>query len=246
MVVLDGLPQIPAELLARAARWDELKRWERRELGPSAPASRAFVQRDREGDPGSRATLSAWCRDVELSDEQRARLAAKRPRLAVRQAVGEHLRKVARDRHGATRTAARSQVTVLATEPLFVAGVVAYWSEGAKTKEICFSNSDPRLVGLFLVWAQRYLQADVSRFTVRMHLHSGQQELERLRYWSEATQIPPDRFGKTFVKSEGTGQRKNILYNGTVQIRMTRSRLDLERVLAWIEGIGNLYSTRLV
>ena len=191
-------------------------------------------------------TLSAWCRDVELSDEQRARLAAKRPRLAVRQAVGEHLRKVARDRHGATRTAARSQVTVLATEPLFVAGVVAYWSEGAKTKEICFSNSDPRLVGLFLVWAQRYLQADVSRFTVRMHLHSGQQELERLRYWSEATQIPPDRFGKTFVKSEGTGQRKNILYNGTVQIRMTRSRLDLERVLAWIEGIGNLYSTRLV
>src|SRR5205085_8440994 len=130
--------------------------------------------------------------------------------------------------------------------PLFVAGVRRLLARGCKYQGDLLLEFGPEAGGLFLVWAQRYLQADVSRFTVRMHLHSGQQELERLRYWSEATQIPPDRFGKTFVKSEGTGQRKNILYNGTVQIRMTRSRLDLERVLAWIEGIGNLYSTRLV
>ena len=132
MVVLDGLPQIPAELLARAARWDELKRWERRELGQALRRLGLSYNEIARVIPVHDGTLSAWCRDVELSDEQRARLAAKRPRLAVRQAVGEHLRKVARDRHEATRTAARSQVTVLATEPLFVAGVRRLLVRGCK------------------------------------------------------------------------------------------------------------------
>ena len=48
------------------------------------------------------------------------------------------------------------------------------------------------------------------------------------------------------MKPEGTGQRKKILYNGTVQIRMTRSRLVLEQVKGWIEEIGTLYSALLV
>ena len=152
--MLDGLPQIPAELLARAARWDELKRWERRELGQALRRLGLSYNEIARVIPVHDGTLSAWCRDVELSDEQRARLAAKRPRLAVRQAVGEHLRKVARDRHGATRTAARSQVTVLATEPLFVAGVRRLLVRGCKDQGDLLLEFGPEAGGLFLVWAQ--------------------------------------------------------------------------------------------
>jgi hypothetical protein len=234
MVVVDDLPQIPAEMVARAARWTELKRWERRELGQALRRLGLSYSEIAEIIPVHNGTLSGWCRDIELTQGQLARLKSKRPALAVRQAVGEHLRKVARARHKAAREKARCELEVLASQPLFVAGVVAYWSEGAKGKEVCFSNSDPSLVRLFLIWAQRYLEADLSRFTVRMHLHSGQDEAERLRYWSEMTCIPPDGFRKTFFKREGTGHRKNILYNGTVQIRMSRSRIELERVVGWI------------
>ena len=189
MVVGDGLPHIPEELLARASRWAELKRWERRELGQALRALGLSYKEIAELIPAHKGTLSAWCRDIELNAEQRARLVAKRPRLAVRQAVGRSLRLAARTRHEEIRSAARSQAKELARQPLFVAGVVAYWSEGAKTQDVCFSNSDPSLIRLFLIWAQRYLEADASRFTVRMHLHSGQDEAERMRYWSTVTSI---------------------------------------------------------
>ena len=46
---------------------------------------------------------------------------------------------------------------------------------------------------------------------------------------------------KTHVKKEGTGHRKNILYNGTLRIIICDVRL-LRKILGWIEyfGVGDL------
>jgi hypothetical protein len=97
-----------------------------------------------------------------------------------------------------------------------------------------------------MLWAKTYLDSDASRFGLRMHLHAGQDEGERRLFWSRLTDIPCERFGKTYVKQEGSGHRKNLLYNGTVQVRMTKSRTELERVLGWIEGMQERLMGRLV
>jgi hypothetical protein len=76
-----------------------------------------------------------------------------------------------------------------------------------------------------------------NRFVARLYLHSGQDEAERIGYWSNKLGIPPTRFGKTYVKPEGSGHRKNVLWAGTVAIRIRRSTADLQRVLGWIEGL---------
>jgi hypothetical protein len=225
---------------ARAELWSALKRWERRELGQELRRVGLSYNEISRIIPVHDGTLSSWCRDIELTEEQRARLAKKRPALAVRLAVGQQLRRAARARHASFVDAGRTEARFLSANPLFVAGVVAYWSEGAKSREVCFSNSDPDLIRLFIHWAREFLSAQPLRFGARMHLHAGQDEDERKAFWSGVTEIPPTRFGKSFIKAEGSGHRKKELYNGTIQIRLNKSRNDIERVRGWIDGIRDL------
>jgi hypothetical protein len=114
--------------------------------------------------------------------------------------------------------------------PFWLAGVVAYWSEGAKRDHsVRFSNSDPGLVGLFLAWARTYLEH--TGFRAALHLHSGQEEAERITFWSSVTGLARTDFGKTYIKAEGTGHRKNRLYQGTLAVRLLGKGDELQRVL---------------
>jgi hypothetical protein len=68
-------------------------------------------------------------------------------------------------------------------------------------------------------------------------LHAGQEEQERREFWSTELRLPLTQFRKAFVKPEGSGHRKNLLYNGTAQIRVRRSTGDKHRVLGWIDAM---------
>ena len=117
--------------------------------------------------------------------------------------------------------------------------VSLYWAEGAKRQnDVTFSNSDPQMVRIFIEWAMTYFDLSVERFTAMLHLHDGQDEAERRLFWSSITQIPIDAFRKSFIKAEGTGHRKNILYNGTIQVRITRSADLRHRLLGWIDVLA--------
>lgn len=238
-----AFPFVPGELRERAARWGDLKRWERKELAQALRSLGLSYREIAALVPVAKGTLSDWCKDLPLTDEQYARLSAKRPAAAVRRALGARRRKEALERHAAVDAAARLEAASLLHDPFWVAGVVAYWSEGAKRSSgLELSNSDPELVRLFIRWLKRYLDVDADRLTVQMHLHSGQDDGERRAYWSRLLSIPETQFQRTFVKKEGTGHRKNLLYNGTVKVRVRRSRTLLYRVMGWIaasSGIGD-------
>lgn len=240
-------PAVPPEVLARASAWPEMKRWARRELaielrgfGLSYNEIAAIV-------PVSRGTLSLWCRDVVMSAEQSARLREKRPQLEVRRAVGARRRRATAERTTALKEHARMEARALRSDSFWVAGVIAYWCEGGKrVNEIRFANSDPDLVTLFIAWSRRYLDVAVEDFGAKLHLHTGQDESERKNYWSDLTGIPAWRFGKTYIKQEGTGHRKNVLYQGTITIRIARSGGMLTRVLGWIDGLRDMGSTTII
>jgi hypothetical protein len=242
MVVVDDLPHIPEELLVRARRWSELKRWERRELGQDLRRLGLSYNEIARIIPVHDGTLSGWCRDIELTEEQRARLASIRPRLDSQIALGRKRREEALARKHKIRSSARDEVCWRVVDSFWVAGVVAYWSEGAKRYHgVRFSNSDPHLVRLFVDWARRFL--DHHGFSAGLHLHSGQDERERIRFWAAVTGIREEQFRKTYVKQEGTGHRKNRLYNGTITIRLLGKGDELQKLLGWIDGLSDLWGT---
>lgn len=221
------------EVIDQINRWSELKRWERKELGQLLRSIGLTYNEIRAAIPVSKSTLSAWCREIPMP--ARADLfSGKRGRRAQ---IGARLHQRALERDAEIRSMGRSEAKAFTTNALWVAGVVAYWAEGDKrSKGLRFSNSDPAMVRLFITWAERFLGLTRDRFTLRLQLHSGLNESESRSFWARETGIASDRFGKTFVKPEGSGHRKNVLHHGTVQVRVSTSTAMKHRVLGWIEG----------
>ena len=235
-------PPLPRPLLQRAARWADLKRWERRDLGRALRMLGLSYKEIASIVPVSKGTLSGWCRDIELTASQIGRLAALRPDTARVIEVAAGRKRDAIERKEAARKAGRIEATGLLQNPLWIAGVVAYWSEGAKREHrLKFSNSDARLVRLFMRWATTFLEVDRTRFAIALHLHSDQGEAERRGYWAAQTGLPLEQFRATFVKQAGTGHRKNDLYNGTASVVVLKSGILLPRVLGWIDAVAASY-----
>lgn len=230
------------DMLDRIRRWAELKRWERREIGQELRRIGLTYSEIALVIPVGKGTLSGWCRDLKLTPDQELRLRTGPGRVAAGRRRGIARRQSALERAQAIRKAARDEARTLRLDPFWVAGTVAYWSEGSKrSKDVKFSNSDPEMIRLFLPWSCRYLDITPERFTIMLHLHAGQDEAETYAFWSKRTQLPPEQFGKSFIKPEGTGHRKNRLYNGTAQIRVRRSSALLHRVLGWVDGLREAF-----
>lgn len=77
-----------------------------------------------------------------------------------------------------------------------------YWAEGTKGEHssLCFANTDPKLMKLFITLLRECYSLDESKFHLRLHLHGYHQEDEIKNFWSDLLNIPLNRFQKTYRK----------------------------------------------
>lgn len=230
---------ITEDMRSRCARWDGLKRWERRELARELRSQGLSYREIGLLIPAAKGSLSLWCRDVELSEATLASLQNLRScgRQVAMAQVGQRRHHARQLEIQALRAAARRDAGVRTNDPAWVAGMVAYWAEGAKTSNrLKFSNSDPSMIRLFIAWSRTYLDRGPEAMTCHLHLHSGQTERDEISYWSRVTGIDERNFGRSFIKPTGTGHRKRILYHGVATVAPRRSTDLLHTVLGWIDG----------
>lgn len=115
-------------------------------------------------------------------------------------------------------------------------GAMLYWAEGTKKNVVDITNSDPEIIKIAMLWFRKICCVADDKFRASIFYHSGQNEDEMKKYWSEISGIPLNQFTKSMFKEEGTGHRRNILYNGTFKIRVNNKNL-LYRILTWIEQL---------
>ncbi|MBI3320600.1 MAG: hypothetical protein HYZ89_08495, partial [Candidatus Omnitrophica bacterium] len=215
-----------------------MKRWQQKELVQSLRRQGLSYREILSQVPFSlsRSTISGWCKEIELSPEQLDRLdqlyrtSSYRNRLLGSKAVQ---RRRAQEVE-AIKTKARSEVARLRKNELWLAGLMLYWAEGDKRGKVGLTNSDPKLVRVMMKWFRDYCRVPEEKFKVHLHLHSGHDEESVKAYWVDVTGLKIAQFGKSFVKQEGTGHRKNILYQGTIRIQIGNRDL-LHTIRAWIE-----------
>ncbi len=171
--------------------------------------------------PVAKSTISLWCRDVKLTKKQLHRLWNKRDNtLAGIKAIQKMFWQRRCDAF--MRGVARSGKNVTTSER-FIAGLMLYWAEGNKgSHSAAVANSDPRVIRFMAQWFKEFFKVANHEFSIHLHLHTGQDENKIKEYWSKLTGVPIQNFGKSFVKPEGSGYRKNILYNGTVKLTVKR------------------------
>jgi hypothetical protein len=192
------------------------------------------------GGPGvSKSSVSLWVRDIPCP-ERFAYVHSER-RL-------EGLRKFneARAAHQrAESAAAAAEIGDLTDREVLIAGAIAYWCEGAKSKlyrrssdRVIFTNSDAGLVRFFL----RFLEVvgvQRSDLIFKVHIHESADVEAAQRFWEGVTGAPSDLFGKPILKHHNPKTtRGNVgeTYHGCLRIEVRRSGELYRKIDGWASG----------
>jgi hypothetical protein len=232
-------PEIPGTLVDEASQWEDLHRWERKQLGIALRRLGLTYSEIQDIIPVPKGTLSNWCNAIPLSDERHTQVLTRTgPHSRRGTSVDTQWRRrieISRIRHRATQYFQRHSV-----DPLFIAGVSLYWAEGSKTRnDLSMTNTDSRLLVTFVHFVRSHLDPNAS-FALALHLHEGDSESEAKTHWRNSLSLPETRFTKTYFKPSGTGHRKKKLPYGVCRVRIDKASNHWNTVMQWINDTSEL------
>lgn len=189
-----------------------------------------------------KSTLSGWCRDIALTEEQALRLlknqlkGSEKGRIigAKRQQAKriEQIKKLLEE--------GKNEVGQLSSRDKFIAGVALYAAEGTKKdKSCCFSNSDPVLIKFMADWFRKFCRISEERLRGAVWLHEGLDEKKARSYWAKLVDIPESKFHKTYIARNKEGSkkiRKNIHQFGVFSLRLSDAKIH-RKIMGWIAGV---------
>lgn len=190
----------------------------------------------------SKSTISSWCKDIELTEEQKLRLLS-RKQFGQRKGslvAADNKRRARIARTEKIKGKARKTVGKLDNRDKFVTGIALYAAEGNKGDgKAGFSNADPKLIKFMMDWFLRFAKVPMDRMRGAIWLHEGLSEKNSKKFWSDLVSIPPNQFHKTYiakVKSDSKKVRKNIHQYGVFQIRFSDSAIH-RKIMGWIFAV---------
>lgn len=172
----------------------------------------------------AKSTSSLWVRDINMGVQAKSRIDRRSADARSRGAL-ERKRRLAityRVVEGIVKDDLKTIGLNLKLKRLLCAFL--YWGEGAKTfGTIKFTNSDPKLVALFLKLFRESFVLDELRLAATLHLHSYHDERKQLLFWSNVTKIPIDRIH--IYRKQNSGNRIKENYPGCITVNYSNSRL---------------------
>lgn len=179
----------------------------------------------------AKSSVSNWVRDIELSDEQKNRLATLNPTLNPILHTSDG--KGVRNKYFRLRETYQNQGRVKAKKnnPLHVQGCMLYWAEGAKNKSaLHFANSDVSMMKLFVKFLREcYSVEDTSiKITVGVYLDNNLSLDDIEDYWLKELGLNRSNLNRSTIKIHSEGElshRHNKLVYGTCYLRVNSVKL---------------------
>jgi hypothetical protein len=192
----------------------------------------------------SKSSVSLWVRDM----PREGRLSHEQCRGRNAEALSkrwDELRTIRGARRHAARERAFAEIGCLSDREILIAGAVAYWCEGSKSKEhrpvdrVTFINSDPNLILFFLRFlAVAGVTAD--RLICRVYIHESGDVPASQAFWQTLTGLSAEQFRRPVLKRhnprtvrKNTGQN----YRGCLVIDVRRSSDLYRQVEAWAAAV---------
>jgi hypothetical protein len=137
-----------------------------------------------------------------------------------------------------------SEAFWLTDREMLIAGAIAYWCEGAKSKpyrpegQVSCVNSDPGLIVLFLRFLEK---AGVPRHQLRysVHIHENGDLTAATHWWAALVEATADQFVRPVIKHHEprtTHDTSNAEYRGCLQIRVLKGARLYRKIAGWAEG----------
>ncbi len=194
--------------------------------------------------PVAKSTLSLWLRSVGLSKKQKQRLTNKKLTSALRGAARKKEQRLTLSE--SLKKTARNEIGKISIRELFLIGTALYWAEGSKQKDhsvstrVRFSNSDPKMVKLFLLWLNKTCKILSPDIRCDLYIHEKNDIIRAKSFWQKEINLPIE--GIYFKRTKIT-KRKNVGkdYYGLISINVKRSTNLNRKISGWIEGVCKYY-----
>ncbi len=190
----------------------------------------------------SKNSASRWVRDIPLTATQIKRLESNQERGRALAAMHPNSPKAVwtKIRDSITEAAARDVRGQPSLYILKVVGAGLYWAEGYKAGRnmVNFSNSDPSMIKLMMLFFRRVCGVPSSKFRGVVHIHPHLDGEKAMRFWSKTSGIPLRQFHNVqFAMSTAGKHKRDTLPLGTFRIVISDTRL-LSRIKGWNIGMG--------
>lgn len=197
----------------------------------------------------AKSSVSEWVRDISLTPEQIERLELKQDKARAKAAnhPNSPKQKWAKIRNNIINSAANEISSKYSLFVLKLIGAALYWAEGykASVNMINFSNSDPKMISLMMLFFRKVCKVPEKKFRGIVHIHPHLDKEKAERFWSGISGIPIKQFHRTqFSISKTSKHKRDTLPLGTFRIVVCDVRLS-SKIKGWIKGIevwGNVWA----
>jgi hypothetical protein len=190
----------------------------------------------------SKATISRWISDIQLTPEQINKLKDNQDRGRARAArhPNSSRAKWEKIRNDIRSTAKRDIPKAYSNKLLTIVGAALYWAEGynASRNSIIFANTDPRMIRLMMLFFREVCKVPEEKFRGKVFIHPHLNIKAAERYWSGVSKISLNQFNKPLLAVSRSSQGKlDTLPMGTFSI-LIGDVYTCSRIKGWIDGLS--------
>lgn len=194
----------------------------------------------------SPASVSAWCRDIELSKKQKDVIKENAIKRGHRgRLIGAEINKQKKvDRINEATHVAIKKIGSLSQRDLLILGLGLYWGEGTKGDDtrVAIVNSDPNIIKAASQWYIHSLGVSKDDFRPMIYINNTHKKRSDtvLRYWSKELGIPKKQFGNTvFLKRKNKKVYENHdSYYGILAFRIAMPAKYKYLIMGMIDAIN--------
>jgi hypothetical protein len=190
-------------------------------------------------------SVSMWCKDIELTEEQILNLQKRRtdPYYGKKREYLESKQKELKEKIQKIKLNSIIEIGQLSHRELLIAGTALYWGEGfKKDHQVGLATTDVLAAKFYILWLKVCFGIKNEDLLIRLTINlTFKNEEKRIQeYWAEKLNLDLKKFSKTFFqKSTWKKEYENKdAYNGVIRIRVRKSMDLLRRIQGYIEGVA--------
>lgn len=191
--------------------------------------------------PGS---VSLWCRDVRLSEEQIEQLQkqAKDPYYGKRLDNVLKQQRIRKEKTRRLKREGRELINEISKRELLLIGTALYWAEGyKKDSQAGLGSSDPIMILMIVKWLKECFGYKLDDLMFRVTVNEAHEyRIDSIvNYWANLLEVGRDKFHKPFyqrVKWKKVYENPEKYY-GVLRIRVRKSVDFLRKIHGMIEGL---------
>ena len=188
----------------------------------------------------SKSSVYRWCRNIELTEKQKLKLEKSKLKAMkrARKKAAKQKSKLKEKRIRKNKKKGLKKVGDLSKRDKYIAGLMLYSGEGAKTDgRVEIANTDPKIIIFMLDWFKEFYNKKPDDFRAELYIHDNLEVDKAIDFWQKYTKIPSVNFLDPYIVENNPDRlRGNTHKNGVLKIGLHDCNLH-RQIIGSIEAV---------